>query len=184
MARRSTRAWSRSTATRSIGCRSATRHCRCREESRRGRPSRSLRSKPSRCRRTLRRPSLHRPCSRKRRESLASLPATRCGSPSRSMRTGPDHLHAYRRRPDGGEAIALLAAPWPIAMTPATCPTAAPVRQQGQECAGSARGDPADRFPARIVPRSGDHARLYQLVFNRALAARWRLRGWSAPRSS
>ena len=31
---------------------------------------------------------------------------------------------------------------------------------------------------------SGDHARLYQLIFNRALAARWRRRDWSAPRSS
>ena len=45
------------------------------------------------------------------------------------------------------------------------------VPDQGQERAGSARGDPPDRFRARTAPVSGDHARLYELIWKRALAS-------------
>jgi DNA topoisomerase-1 len=52
----------------------------------------------------------------------------------------------------------------------ATCRTSRASTDQGQERAGSARGDPPDRL-RRDRAGSGDHARLYELVWKRALAS-------------
>ena len=45
------------------------------------------------------------------------------------------------------------------------------ISQQDQECAGSARGDPPDRFRSPADGGADDAPRLYELVYNRALAS-------------
>ena len=89
-----------------------------------------------------------------------------------ALRGRADHLHADRRRRHGARGDQRRA---PGDRQPLRCRLrarqAAPISEQDQECAGSARGDPADRFRPRPRAASGDHARLYELVYNRALAS-------------
>ena len=146
---------------------------RCRQGGGRGGAvHRRRRSKPSRSPGIRRRRSPPRPCSRKRRASSALPPATRCGSPRASTRDG---LITYMRT-DGVDMApeAISAARKAIAnrYDAATCPTSrASIPDQGQERAGSARGDPPDRFHPGAGRRRAIHARLYELVYNRALAS-------------
>ena len=120
---------------------------------------------------TRRRRSPPRPCSRRRRASSASRRATRCGSRRRSTRRARSPTcapTACRWRP---RRSAPRAARSPTATTPATCPTSRAIirprpRMRRKRTRRSGR-------PISAAPRaaSGDHARLYELVWKRALAS-------------
>ena len=85
----------------------------------------------------------------------AARPAPLRGRRSRRRERGPHHLHAHRRRAD--RARGGLRDPPPRHQglwRPLRAVVAAPIRDQGQERAGSPRGDPPDRLSPRHPTRS------------------------------
>ena len=148
-----------------------------RRRRRRRRPSRrgaspSSRSRPSPPRATRRRPSPPRRCSRRRRASSASRRATRCASRRRSTRTA---LITYMRtdgvqmapRGDLAPRARAIANRYDAGYVPDKPRHYQTKAKNAQEAHEAIR--PTDF--GRTRAGSGDHARLYELIWKRALAS-------------
>jgi DNA topoisomerase-1 len=88
-----------------------------------------------------------------------------------ALRGGRDHLHADRRRADGSSAISAARVRSAIATTGTTCPKSRAITstkaKNAQEAHEAIR--PTDFGKDRYG--SGDEARLYELIWKRALAS-------------
>ena len=102
-----------------------------------------------------------------------------------ALRGRADHLHADRRRRHGGggDQRRPQGDRQPLRQR-LRAGQAAPLHEQGEERAGSARGDPADR----LQPVARPHPAIMRACTSWSTTARWRARwlrlGWSARRSS
>ena len=88
------------------------------------------------------------------------------------LRGGRDHLHAYRRRADGRQRdLRLRARRSPSATTGITCPKSRAIYQTKAKNAQEAHEAIRPTDFTRDRAGSGDEAKLYDLIFKRAMAS-------------